>query len=59
MKTFTQEQVIEITMAIIKTVRPYTDLSEEELVKSVSEGMVKGLESAGAVLLWRRGLRKN
>jgi hypothetical protein len=58
-KTFTQEQVIEMTMAVIKTVRRHTDLSEEELVKSVSEGMVKGLESAGAVLLWRRSLRKN
>ena len=59
MKTFTQAEVIEMTMAIIKTVQPYTDLSEEELVKSVSKGMVEGLEHAGAVLLWRRGIRKN
>jgi hypothetical protein len=62
MKTFTQAQVIEITMTILKCITDRVELDPAELERyalKVNEGVIKGLEDAGAVLLWRRDLRKN
>jgi hypothetical protein len=62
MKTFTQEQVMEITMTVLKGVTDQVELDQEELERyalKINQGVIEGLEQAGAVLLWRRGLRKN
>jgi hypothetical protein len=62
MKTFTQAQVLEITMTIVKAIADHVELDQDELERyalKVNKGVIKGLEDAGAVLLWRRGLRKN
>jgi hypothetical protein len=58
-QTFTQEQVVEMTMSLIKSLRPYVDWPEEELVKSVSKVVVEGLQIAGVELPWIRNIRKN
>jgi hypothetical protein len=57
--TFTQAQCIEIALNIINAVRPYTDLPGDELTDSVSAGLVKGLQAAGAELDWINRIRKN
>jgi hypothetical protein len=62
MKTFTQSQVMAITMTILKAVAAQNELTPDELERTalvVNKGVIKGLEDAGAVLLWHRGLRKN
>jgi hypothetical protein len=62
MKTFTQAQVIELTMTVVKAITDRCELTPDEVENtalSVNKGLIKGLEDAGAVLLWRRGLRKN
>jgi predicted GIY-YIG superfamily endonuclease len=62
MKTFTQAQVLEITMAVCKAISDQVEMTQDELEATalrVNKGVIKGLEDAGAVLLWRRVLRKN
>jgi hypothetical protein len=58
-QSFTQQQAIDMATALVKAMRPYVDLSEEELVKSVSVGVVDGLQTAGVELPWIRNVRKN
>jgi hypothetical protein len=62
MKTFTQAQVIEITMTVLKHIADHYDMTQDQLEATalrVNKGVIKGLEDAGVVLLWRRDLRKN
>ena len=62
MKTFTQAQVLEITMTIVKGIAEHLDLDQDELERyalKVNEGVIKGLQMAGADLPWIRNIRKN
>lgn len=62
MKTFTQAEVLEITMTVLKAITDHYDMTHNELENTalaLNKGVIKGLEDAGVVLLWRRGLRKN
>jgi hypothetical protein len=61
-KTFTQAQVIEITMTVLKYITEHNELTPDEIEHTalrINKGVIKGLEDAGVILLWRRGLRKN
>ena len=62
MKTFTQAQVIEITMTVLKYITDHNELTPDEIENTalkINKGVIKGLEDAGGVLLWRRTIRKN
>jgi hypothetical protein len=62
MKTFTQAQVLDLTMTILKAITDHVAMDQNEQERYaliVNKSVIRGLEDAGAVLLWRRGLRKN
>jgi hypothetical protein len=62
MKTFTQAQVLEITMVIVKGIAEHADLDQDELEEyalSVNKAVIKGLQMAGADLPWIQNIRKN
>jgi hypothetical protein len=61
-KTFTREQLIELTTAVMKAIVAEVDLSERQLdvcVDVVSATLIKSLQATGYQLPWIKTVRRN